>query len=174
MTTVKSRFGPNFQRGGFRRQNRGGARDVKGLSAAQGFGDRRRLQPYVFMCVRVCVGISRVVVAWLCELWVVTAPHLLLSPVLYLHRSSSRVTPTHIHHRGVRGGRGGRFDRFGRGGRGRGRMENRKASVNVESEWGVVEEVDLPQLSKLQVRVWVCMCIMCLWMGRCMSLVIGR
>lgn len=31
-------------------------------------------------------------------------------------------------------------------------MENRKASVQVESDWGVVEEVDLPQLTKLQVR----------------------
>jgi len=30
-------------------------------------------------------------------------------------------------------------------------MENRKASVNVESDWQTLEEVDLPQLSKLHV-----------------------
>lgn len=49
------------------------------------------------------------------------------------------------------GGRGGRFGWRGRGGAYRGRMENRKASVNVESDWQTLEEVDLPQLSKLHV-----------------------
>jgi hypothetical protein len=33
-------------------------------------------------------------------------------------------------------------------------MENRKASVNVEPDWNLLEEIDLPALTKLNVRIW--------------------
>lgn len=63
------------------------------------------------------------------------------------------------------GGRGG-YNRFGRGGRDRrGRVENRKASVNVEADWSVVEEVDLPQLTKLQVGA----CVLCVFLYLCVG-----
>lgn len=37
---------------------------------------------------------------------------------------------------------------------GRNRMENRKPTVNVEPDWQLLEEVDLPLLNKLAVGRW--------------------
>lgn len=81
-----------------------------------------------------------------------------------MHASNGPIH-TDVHAYTNSGGRGG-YNRFGRGGRDRrGRVENRKASVNVEADWAVVEEVDLPQLTKLQ----VCACVLCVFLDLCVG-----